>query len=331
MEQNKVMKGCILLVITLCLLGCNKDDLGPTIDRTVHLAGFLGILDGGAVAAYWKDGVYSCLPNDSTNSNVHSLYVNGSSVLVGGWKRASNAVIWRDGTEAIIDGSFGGTTLVASRDNNLFAVWNDLAEGPVFLKNGVIQPIIDTAWNIGPNGLALLDQDMYVSGSSTYHDGQPDSKIYQHAQCWKNGQLIFRENEISNAMSIFIHKNDIYMAGYFDNPAFPGNNACYWKNGTRVDLTGAYAAGLSIFVTDSHVYVSGIIDNQAVYWKDGEMTVLTTPGPYSAANSIFVKGTDVHVAGVEKGYPAYWKNDVRQDIQHQDKVGQIKFVVVGSN
>lgn len=61
------------------------------------------------------------------------------------------------------------------------------------------------------------------------------------------------------------------------------------------------------------------------------MIVLTTPGPYSAANSIFVQGTDVHVAGVEHGHPAYWKNDVKQDIQNQDKFGEIKFVVAGSN
>jgi hypothetical protein len=72
------------------------------------------------------------------------------------------------------------------------------------------------------------------------------------------------------------------------------------------------------------------MDNQAVYWKDGELVSLTTAG-MSMANSIFVRGNDVHVGGSEQGYPAYWKNDVRQTISNQDKRGQIKFVVVGSN
>ena len=123
------------------------------------------------------------------------------------------------------------------------------------------------------------------------------------------------------------------MAGHLYTPGKSFGGACYWKNGQRVDLTDAnvIAVARSIFVTDEHIYVSGMIDDQAVYWKDGEMVALTTEGTYSMANSIFVNGTDVHVAGYERGYPAYWKNDVRQVIANQDKLGQIKFVVVGSN
>jgi hypothetical protein len=76
---------------------------------------------------------------------------------------------------------------------------------------------------------------------------------------------------------------------------------------------------------------AGMIDNQVVYWKNGDVQALTTPGMYSMANSIFVQGTDVHVGGYEIGYPAYWKNDIKQNISNQDKRGQIRFVVVGSN
>jgi hypothetical protein len=327
------MRGCILILITLCFLGCDDHDPNPA-DKTVHIAGFVVNSTGGATASYWEDGAHTALTHDSIYSNVHSLYVDGSSVLIGGWKwnpSPSKSVIWQDGTENIIEGTFGGNTLIASRNNKLFGVWHDSSLRWVYSKNGTIHQIIDTAYNIGANGLALLGDDMYIAGSSAYHDGKPDSKTYQHAQCWKNGQLIFRENELSNAMSIFIHQNDIYMAGYFENGAFPGNNACYWKNGQRVDLTGAYAIGLSVFVAGGHVYVSGYMDQQAVYWKDGEMTVLSTPGSYSAANSIFVQGTDVYVAGAEHGYPALWKNDVKQIIQNQEKRGELKFVVVGSN
>ena len=327
---------CILIALTLCFFGCSEDGPNPA-DNTVHLAGFVTTSELNAVASYWKNGTYTNLTHDSIYSNVNSLYVDRSSVFIGGWKWVPPAktIVWNDATETIIDGTFGGEILVASRNNNLFGVWFDSSEGFVYYKNGIAQPIIDTAFNIGPTALTLAGDDMYISGSSAYHDGKPDSKTYQHAQCWKNGELIFREPELSNAMAIFIHKNDIYLAGYVDDPAFPsafpGNNACYWKNGQRVDLEGAYAAALSVFVTDEHVYVSGVMDHNAVYWKDGEITLLTTPGAYSAANSIFVHGTDVHVAGVEHGYPAYWKNDVKQNIEHQDKRGEIKFVVVGSN
>jgi hypothetical protein len=324
------MKHCILIAITLCLFGCSTEDPAP-IDNTVHLAGFLGAPDL-VVGSYWKDGAYTSLTPDSY-SQANSLYVDGSSVLIGGYKWGSlpQSVIWQDGKETIIEGASGGNTLIASRNNNLFGVWYGLT-GPVFYKNGIAQAIIDTASNIWPTALALLGDDMYISGCSSYHDGtNPDSKTYQHAQCWKNGQLIFRESELSNALSIFIHGNDIYMAGYFENSVSPGNNACYWKNGERVNLPGLNALAKSVFVTDSHVYASGVIDGQAVYWKDGVVTTLTTGGPISMAHSIFVQGADVHVAGNEHGYPAYWKNDVKQDIANQNERGNINFVVVGSN
>jgi hypothetical protein len=109
--------------------------------------------------------------------------------------------------------------------------------------------------------------------------------------------------------------------------------ACYWQNGKRVDLTSdnQIAVARSIFVTDAHIYVAGMVDDQAVYWKDGEAITLTTSGGNSMANCIFVQGTDVHVAGYEDGHPAYWKNNVKQNIGNQDKSGQVKFVVAGSN
>jgi hypothetical protein len=210
----------------------------------------------------------------------------------------------------------------------LFGVWDEGISGWVFNKNGTSQSIVDTATNIAPTGLAVLGDDMYISGFSSYHDGSvPDAPTDYHAQCWKNGQLIFRENKTSGAYAIFIHQNNIYMAGT------QGNVACYWKNGARVDLTDGSAPSIakSIFVTDAHVYVSGMLNYQAVYWKDGAIIPLTTEGTNSMANSIFVHGEDVHVGGYEHRYPAYWKNDVKQNIANQDKPGEIKFVVVGSN
>ncbi|HTE31634.1 MAG TPA: hypothetical protein VK666_14730, partial [Chryseolinea sp.] len=307
-------------------------------EKTVHLAGFLGTSSGGAVASYWKDGAYGGLTHDSIYSQVNSLYVDGSTVLIGGWKIVASspppALIWQDGIETVIDRAFGSPVLIASRNNNLFGVWHEGLTGWVINKNSTEQPIIDTAYNIGPTGLTLLGDDMYISGCSVWHDGKPDSKTYQNAQCWKNDQLIFRESENSNAMSIFIHQNDIYMAGYLHDLTSSTITACYWKNGQRVDLNVS-ATATSVFVTDAHVYVSGLIIDQgvdkAVYWKDGVATELTKEGTFSMANSVFVQGTDVHVAGYEHGYPAYWKNDVKQNISNQDRRGQIKFVVVGSN
>jgi len=337
MNKNKVMKRSILIAIALCLCACDEEE-GP-VDNTVHLGGYVSDTnkDGDGIASYWKDGVYTSLTSGNVLSRVSSMYVDGSSVIIGGSKRIpnsiSNAVIWKDGTETVIDDAIGGP-MIASRNDKLFGVWLGTWDtGWVFHKNGTTQPIVDTAYNFAPMAMTIDGGDMFMSG---YSSGQPLPPNYsppQHAQYWKNGQLIFRESEVSNGLSIFIHQNDVYMAGIFYPPGNLTSIACYWKNGIRVDLTDGtkIAWSKSVFVTDKHVYASGMIDNQAVYWKDGEVTYLTTEGTFSMANSIFVKGADVHVAGYEHGHPAYWKNNVRQDIPNQEKVGQILFVVVGSN
>jgi hypothetical protein len=332
------MKGCILIVITLFLIGCTKDDPTPD-DSTVHLAGFVTTNHGGSpVASYWRDGVYTDLTNDSINSNVSSLDVDGSRVFIGGNIRPqvtpSRAVIWQDGVENVLDEAFGDP-MIASRNNNLFGVWHDIGgEGWMFHKDGTTQPIIDTALSFGPMAMTVAEDDVYISGySSSVPPSPPTYVAPQYAQYWKNGQLIFRESVVSNALSIFVHQNNIYMAGLLYLPGNLTSIACYWKNGQRVDLTDGTGVAMarSVFVTGTNVYVAGMIDNQVVYWKDGVVIPLTTPGTYSMANTIFVHGTDVHVGGYENGYPAYWKNDVKQDIENQDKRGQIKFIVVGSN
>jgi hypothetical protein len=180
--------------------------------------------------------------------------------------------------------------------------------------------------------MTLKGDDVYSAGYSSSEPQPPNYSPPQHAQCWKNGTLIFRESEISSALGIATHGSDIYLAGH----TYPEDNltstACYWKNDHRVDLTdgSGYAIAKSVFVTDSHVYTAGRIDNQAVYWKDDTVTTLAT-GTNSMANSIFVDGDDVYVAGSDNGHPALWKNDVKQNIAKQDEPGKLLFVVVGSN
>lgn len=87
----------------------------------------------------------------------------------------------------------------------------------------------------------------------------------------------------------------------------------------------------SLFVTDTNIYAAGVINDQAVCWKDGVVTFLSSGGISSKANSISVLETDVYVAGQEDKYTSVWKNSVKQNIPNQDKQGEIKVVVVVSN
>jgi hypothetical protein len=329
------MRLFILIAIAVCVIGCSEESAITNEDSTVHLAGFVGVPDTSIVASYWKDTVYTALANDATSSRVGSLSVDGSTVLIGGSKffsaSPSQTLVWRNGTEDILDGVFGNP-MIASSNDKLFGVWLDTT-GWVFHKNGISHAMVDTAYDFAPMAMTVFNDDVYISGFSSGPSSSPMASTPQHAQYWKNSQLIFRENEDSNGLSIFIHQGNVYMAGVVYPLGGLTSVACYWKNGQRVDLTdgGGISIARSVFVTDDHVYVAGMMDGQAVYWKDGEVTALTATGTSSIANSIFVKGVDVHVGGCQNGHPAYWKNDIRQYISNQERLGQILFVVVGSN
>lgn len=331
------MKPLIPFFIVIFLFSCAKDDVNPA-DNTVHLAGHLlnSNMDGDYTASYWKDGTYTALTTEGIKSKTSSLSVNGSSIVIGGTTRTGNtfpvSVYWRNGSETTLDGIIGEPMITLLNDK-LYGVWLETSKGWVVSKNGISQPLRDTTFDFAPMDMVVVGEDIYSSGYSSPRSSSPNEAVRQYAQCWKNDQLIFRENELSNGLSIFAYKNDIYMSGHYFPPNSTNGAACYWKNGQRIDLTdgskGATAA--SIVVVNDHIYLAGMVNDQAVYWKDGELIMLTTGGTFSMANSIFVKGTDVHVAGYEHGYPAYWKNGVKQEIENQDKLGKIIAVVVGSN
>ena len=66
------------------------------------------------------------------------------------------------------------------------------------------------------------------------------------------------------------------------------------------------------------VYVAGSIGNNAVIWKNGLPTYLTTGSSQAAANSVFVSGTDVYVGGYERSgfgdIAKVWKNGVATNL-----------------
>jgi hypothetical protein len=335
--NNNIMKRCIVIAtVFFCLFSCSEDVKSPA-STNVHLVGYVanpGRPKEGIIACYWKDTVYTALTSTMMYSSPGSLYVDGSSVLIGGVTAVSGmppqSVIWKNGTETVIDGATS-RPLIASHNGNLFGVWRETT-GWVYNKNGDSQSMTDTAFTFAPTSITLLRDDIFISGYSSGHPSAQTDSPPDHAQYWKNGNLIFRENEASSGLSISTHQNDIYMAGYLYDNDNATSTACYWKNGQRVNLTDGsdVATATSVFATDSHVYAAGIINDQAVYWKDGEATILTT-GHYSMANAIYVQGEDVHIAGYQNGYPAYWKNGVRQHIANQETQGQVLYMVVGEN
>ncbi|HMJ70311.1 MAG TPA: hypothetical protein VK508_15510 [Cyclobacteriaceae bacterium] len=321
------MKICILIAIALSLLACGGAELTPiedTPDSTIHMAGNAG------VGSYWKNSVRTELSNQGV---VNSMVVDGDSVFIGGWTSGGD-VVWKNGNQTVVDSDHsGGLTLVAARNNNLFGVWYE-STGWVLFKNGTTTPINQTG---APTAMGVLGDEVYLAGSLKGNEYPWNSSSFYYldtyAQTWRNEQVIFTETVYSNAQSIFIHNNDIYMGGHRNHYPSLDRIACYWKNGERIELTrddqDAEVRGL--FVTDEHVYATGMIDGEAVYWIDGAPTYISNGAASSIANSISVLGTDVYVGGRVDKFPSVWKNGIRQTLPDQEKQGEIKVVVAVAN
>ncbi|WP_271783233.1 hypothetical protein [Aquimarina algiphila] len=67
------------------------------------------------------------------------------------------------------------------------------------------------------------------------------------------------------------------------------------------------------------IYITGTENNKAVYWKNGEKTILSNTN--SSASSIFVTDNDdVYVAGSEGDKAVYWKNGAKTILEENDAV-----------
>ena len=110
-----------------------------------------------------------------------------------------------------------------------------------------------------------------------------------------------RSEKINNDLNV--NGNNIYAAGYF----IDGENqyASYWSNGSKVVLGEGEITDIN--VVNGSVYATGFDENwDAVYWVDGEKTILQGNDTYSY--SIFVHSGDVYVSGSFAGGSCYWKN-----------------------
>ena len=146
-----------------------------------------------------------------------------------------------------------------------------------------------------------------------------ESKYY--ATLWKNGVVQYLTNgtDKAYARSVFVHGDDIYVAGY------EGNFAMLWINGVAQKLTdgSVEAKANSVFVSETDVFVAGYegegyeTEQIAKLWKNDVAQNLTTGAVMAQATSVFVSGNDVYVAVNERGTNGgakIWKNGVAQKL-----------------
>jgi len=253
-----------ILTLALTFLSCSggKKDDGtitppvPTDGRVVYLVG--ADWDGvNGILTVWKNREKQILQNNYTNASnydytkIESLFASNNKVYVLGYVNF-----------------YGNTPQVQ-------CLWVD----------GVPQKLdMDEASSVFVSG-----NDVYVAGSydaGTLVPGTNDRKW--NACIWKNGvrQDLNTGRGSSNALSVAVSGNDVYVVGDNDANAQLRGGAALWKNGVLQNLKDADDTEVyAVFVFGDDVYVGGSGKNdkylQSIVWKNGSI--------YQRLNNVYIR------------------------------------------
>jgi hypothetical protein len=261
-----------------------------------------------------------------------SVHVDGDDVYIGGMAReriggvwTSSATLWKNGQKQTLsitlpDG--GGTYVIGS----MFLRAHGSAINSVYVHNGFVYAVGGIS-GIGSTESAILwinnrgtildtrgtrgaAHDVVVRGNNIYVVGNLNNR----AVVWVNGVPELLNNNNSEAVSIFIKDDDIYIAGIINSTA-GGTQAVLWKNGVMQQLShSGFSASRTtgVFVHENNVYVSGFVVNpdsshRAVLYVNGVLQLLSENA--SRAEAVFVSNNNVYVAvndDIRGGIPVVW-------------------------
>lgn len=150
---------------------------------------------------------------------------------------------------------------------------------------------------------------------NVYMAGFQQTDKVRTAVYWKNGQAFPLEDklgaELSQATSIFVIGDDVYVAGYGIKNNGRNVFPVYWKNGVITLLPhGTEGRAESVFVDQENVYIAGYDGDYACYWKNGNQVVLDG----TQANTIYIVNNNVYVAGTKGSTGTYWVNGLSVDL-----------------
>jgi hypothetical protein len=221
-----------------------------------------------------------------------TVYVAGFTST--GYGEQHHACYWENDSIVILDNeNYSEANAIFVDDNAVYVAGN--SEGAAIWINGQ-KTVLDV--NGRAFGLAVDGNDVYVAGYVT--EEGVNKAVY-----WKNGQLNYLETTASDATSIRVYDDNVYVTGRTDG------SVAYWKNGERTDFNAGGQA-YSLAVVDGSVYVAGCVeggyfsqDRQyiSVYWKDGEISQLLNSEVYgdnerlSCAYAVAVMGESIAIGG----------------------------------
>lgn len=219
----------------------------------VYTGGF-EIIDGFDFPRYWNNSAgTSIVVRDPIidkdvlgNGACGGLYfANNNVYAVGNYRNSQGRVSPWETKNGVVPANtvpnndkhcFANAVFVNGGDEYIVGTQNSPVTGlamATIWKNGEATLLTD-----GTNSFAVaravivVGNDVYVAGyeQEDYNAGGPT-----YAKYWKNGVSVKLSTVSSNAISIAVFDNDVYISGWENNGTV--DVAKYWKNGTAVSLT----------------------------------------------------------------------------------------------
>jgi len=202
---------------------------------------------------------------------------------------------------------YAAGNIVATNGKSVAAYW----------KNGVVTKLTDSSSHAFAKSILVNGSDVYVAGYEMVNN-------IQNATYWKNGVKNVLSSQPSEAYSIAMNSEGVYVAGYAIDPdPYVYMVTTYWKNGIPMGLPGKTPnfTPRRVVAIGNDIYVSGAIADPkdghftATYWKNGSLIKPADTSSTTFSTAIAVNGTDVHLSGFTmaqngKDVATYWKNGV---------------------
>ena len=356
MKNNLI---CILYLLVTGFFACSKKSATnfltpPPGNPNIYATGFQDS-QGVVILRYWKNGIPFTLPNHANLIDVSSLSttgiaVSGDDVYVSGddfneLTKHSAATYWKNETPfALGDPNYdtyataiavsGIDVYVSGYEYRYDLNTNTGNSSALYWKNGVPVILGDTISYSYAESIAVSGKDVYVAGIWSAGPNAPSIAVF-----WKNGtKTVLTDTTVTETAILMIGSGtDIYPAwAEYNNMGL----VQYGNNGMAIPLQtvpGLSSAVTSMTVSGNDLYASGNnfnngyiggSDYNAVYWKNGNQTILTksTANSYNITSSIAVSGSDVYVGGSENsmgGIGIIWKNGVPAVLPKSTQISSI--------
>jgi uncharacterized membrane protein len=262
--------------IFVCSLSCMRGNLHITSASASTVSGIHIAGSDGTDAVYWRNGERFVLSKSGkyAYADAYAMAIAGSDVYIVG-----------EDTRETRDGNL--------RDDAVY--WRN-EERFVLPKRGEEA----CTWGIAVNG-----SDVYIVGEEIPKTfGGRSNAVY-----WLNGRcfILPQKGKQASARSIAINGSDVYITGTDgDIERAP----VFWLNGKRFELPVERKSFLIIFanaiaISGSDVYITGYefnvgsVDKEenAMYWHNGELSVLPKLGRKASTSAIAIAGSDVYITG----------------------------------